>query len=905
MEKGMMWRALSWIWLAKKVCAKRVSRSERAMRRRPLLSCEPLEDRLLLSVAAEEQLFVYLLNRARHNPVAYGQEQGLSPTLLANVTPRPALAVNNLLFDSTEFHAGDMATRNYFAHNTPEGLTPDQMVTNAGYTLNSIFAPVGNNVESIAAGTVIDAPAALKLLIVDANTNPPGHRIQLLAMDPFFVAHREVGVGHAFNAASQFENYWSIHTAFTNSSDKFLTGVVFTDANSNGRYDLNEGLAGVTVDIGTASTTTNAAGGWSIPIAGTPSVTITVSGGAFVGTSTSAFTVGADNVEVDFISGNTNGIINFGDGFAGPFNHAPVLSTTAVFKLPSIAEDTANPAATLISTLVGTAITDKDLNAVEGIAVSAVTGNGTWQFSNDSGVNWNSFGTVSTAQALLLPASDMVRFLPNADANGTATFSFRAWDQTTGTVEGSADISVTGMTGGTKAFSSLARTASIVVTAVNDAPVLNPVPTPTLPATREDVRSVSVTVASILGTSVTDVDANAAKGIAVIGVTGGGTWQYSVDGGLTFFNFGVPADTAARLLRGGDRIRFVPALNFNGSSSITYRAWDRTKGAAGGKADITTLGSGGSAAFSTAQQTATITVTPFNDAPVLASGTPFLPAVAVNDTNPGPTGVSVDALAGGFITDVDAAPLKGIAVIGASGTANGQWQFSIDNGSNWTSFGALASTKARLLDATHLVRFLPNAGYTLITAASVLPTLTYRAWDQTSGVAGDIANITVVGGTSAFSARAHVARVRVNDAPSLTPAAATIGTIASNKIFLSTVAALLGNSVVDAGTGARQGIAVSGLTTTSGGRWQFSLDGGLTFLNFGTPTDSAARLLRATDKVRYIPLASNPGSATITFRAWDQTSSSAGKVLDLTLAGVIDPRGAFSSATDTASVSVT
>jgi hypothetical protein len=39
--------------------------------------CEQLEDRVVMSVAAEEQLFIYELNRAWHDPVAYQLERSL------------------------------------------------------------------------------------------------------------------------------------------------------------------------------------------------------------------------------------------------------------------------------------------------------------------------------------------------------------------------------------------------------------------------------------------------------------------------------------------------------------------------------------------------------------------------------------------------------------------------------------------------------------------------------------------------------------------------------------------------------------------------------------------------------------------------------------------------------------
>jgi hypothetical protein len=280
-----------------------------------------LEERIVLTttVTPEEQLFVYLLNLARNNPAAYQHAQNLSVDL-SGVAPQPPLAVNNELFASAQFHATEMATYNYFAHQSQvTGEWPNQMVRDQGYPL-PMTAPAGGNsfytlannsnqVESIAAGTST-AQDTLNLLLVDAGENPPAHRIQLLAMDAFFQLDREIGVGQAYNASSTYGNYWAIHTAFVDPSNEFLTGVVFNDQNNTGRYGLNEGLAGVTITVGNLHTTTNAAGGWSLPITNGQYV-VTASGGAFTGTSSVPVTVSGSNVEVDFASGLSTGYVNF------------------------------------------------------------------------------------------------------------------------------------------------------------------------------------------------------------------------------------------------------------------------------------------------------------------------------------------------------------------------------------------------------------------------------------------------------------------------------------------------------------------------------------------------------------------------------------------------------------------
>ena len=114
------------------------------------LSLERLENRLLLSVTSDEQLFIYLLNRARSDPQAYEAEIGLSVSL-AGIAAQPPLAYNELLYNSAKFHAQEMADNNYFGHTSDvTGDQPNKMAIDAGYNLP--WSPAGNQIESIGAG---------------------------------------------------------------------------------------------------------------------------------------------------------------------------------------------------------------------------------------------------------------------------------------------------------------------------------------------------------------------------------------------------------------------------------------------------------------------------------------------------------------------------------------------------------------------------------------------------------------------------------------------------------------------------------------------------------------------------------------------------------------------------------
>src|SRR4029078_997512 len=86
----------------------------------------------------------------------------------------------------------------------------------------------------------------------------------------------------------------------------------------------------------------------------------------------------------------------------------------------------------------------------------------------------------------------------------------------------------------------------------------------------------------------------------------------------------------------------------------------------------------------------------------------------------------------------------------------------------------------------------------------------------------------------------------------------------------------------DVDTGAASGIAITG--TTGNGTWQYSTDG-TTWTSFGAVSSSNALLLTSTTQVRYIPDGQNGEPPTFAFRAWDQTSGTAGSKVDATTSG--------------------
>jgi len=238
--------------------------------------------------SAEEQQFVYELNRARWTPRTVEAQAGLRS---GSIVPAPPLAINDNLAAAAGFRSNEMASLNYFAHQSPAtGKWPNQIAREFGYALPTYWPNASNNIESIHRGN----PTILG--VMQSFVNSEVHRTHVMGQG-WFATHEEIGVG-----AHLGDRVWAILTATESTPGLFLTGVVYNDWNGNLRMDLGEGLAGVTITAGARSTTTNAGGGWSLP-ATTGRYRVTASGGSFAGTSTATVWVNGFNIEVDFISG--------------------------------------------------------------------------------------------------------------------------------------------------------------------------------------------------------------------------------------------------------------------------------------------------------------------------------------------------------------------------------------------------------------------------------------------------------------------------------------------------------------------------------------------------------------------------------------------------------------------------
>ncbi len=450
----------------------------------------------------------------------------------------------------------------------------------------------------------------------------------------------------------------------------------------------------------------------------------------------------------------------------------------------------------------------------------------------------------------------------------------------------------------------LTATGSVVVniTAVNDAPVMIAA-TPTLPLT-EDGGAFSASIASLLGSSVSDVDSGAVEGIAITSLTlAGGTLQYSIDGTNWITVSGV-SPTNALLLRETDQLRFTPSSTNGGQTLIGYRAWDQTSGTAGGVADTTTHG--GTTAFSSTVNSITVNVASVNDAPTITDGSTYALSTTNEDTTSTGTLIST-LLSSSNLADVDSGALSGVAITAATGI--GTWQYSTD-GTSWRDFGLVSSANSLLITSSSQVRYIPNANN------GETATFSYRAWDQTSGTAStnataNYAATTSHGGTTAFSSSVATASIvvsGVNDAPVLDNTGnmtlVSINedqTTNSGQSVASIISSTGGDRITDVDSGATEGIAITA-TTNGNGFWEYSTNNGLSWNAVGSVASNSALLLRSTDLVRFVPNGENATTGDLTFRAWDQTSGTFGTKADTSTNG---GNSEFSTATEIASITVT
>jgi uncharacterized protein YkwD len=101
------------------------------------------------------------------------------------------LSVDGTLTAVAQAHSQDMATHNYFDHNSQDGRSPFDRITAAGYSFSTAA-------ENIAAGQRTPQD------VMTSWMNSPGHKANILNC-----ALHQIGVGYATASSSQYGVYWT------------------------------------------------------------------------------------------------------------------------------------------------------------------------------------------------------------------------------------------------------------------------------------------------------------------------------------------------------------------------------------------------------------------------------------------------------------------------------------------------------------------------------------------------------------------------------------------------------------------------------------------------------------------------------------------------------------------------
>ena len=412
-----------------------------------------------------------------------------------------------------------------------------------------------------------------------------------------------------------------------------------------------------------------------------------------------------------------------------------------------------------------------------------------------------------------------------------------------------------------------AATATVFVSPVNDAPLLDNTGTMQLSGITEDqVSNSGNTVAEIIasagGDRITDADAGALEGLALRAaavVSGAGVWQYSVDGGTNWLDVGAVSNGSALLLRASDRLRFVPDGSQPASASLGFRAWDQTEGSAGAR--VGTAGSGGTSAFSSAIETATITVSDVADAPTLT-------AVEGSALSFVENGAAAPVTASLVLADADSATLAGATVQIVNHYAPGEdlLAFSAQNGisGSWNgSTGTLTLSGSATVAAYEAA--LRSVTYQNISEApsTALRTVSFSADD---------------GVLTGAAATRDIAVTAVNDVPQTT-APASFAVDEDGSLLLA------GLSISDPDAGSdllRHEITVSSgsLAATGTGSVTVSGSGSAALVLVGTLADLNAYLASASTQPVFSPAPGASGSVVLQARTADGRSTGSGGVVD-------------------------
>lgn len=231
---------------------------------------------------AQEQYMLELINRTRENPFGEAARLGIDinqglPEGTLNGNPKPPLAFNPFLIDSSRTHSQWMLDNDIFSHVGVDDSAPFDRMVASGYTFSGTYA-AAENIAWAGTGNTNDPIDinSFTSLLHDNLFKSPGHRINILSSQV-----NEIGIGIknglftagtppnriVYNALMGTQNF-----ALSGASEApFILGVVYDDLDMDGFYSPGEGISGVSVSVpgGDYYAVTTTSGGYALPYTGT------------------------------------------------------------------------------------------------------------------------------------------------------------------------------------------------------------------------------------------------------------------------------------------------------------------------------------------------------------------------------------------------------------------------------------------------------------------------------------------------------------------------------------------------------------------------------------------------------------------------------------------------------------
>lgn len=268
--------------------------------------------------SGEEQVCVWLMNRARQDPEAEGiflantgdplvqnainffdVNTPLMMAEFAGYAPVPPAAFDRRLYLAAKAHSDDLIARDaqdhvgQFDRIETERFQFSRVRGNVfSYTKHALYGHAGFNIDwGDGANGMQDSR---------------GHRKAIMSLDGDYT---NVGIAAVAESDPSTDvgpwvvtgNYATAATWADDHYNRFIVGTVWQDSNKNSRYDVGEGLSDVTVtpDQGAFFAITAAGGGYAIPITAAGDYAVTFAGGELPRTHTVDISVGQDSVLLD------------------------------------------------------------------------------------------------------------------------------------------------------------------------------------------------------------------------------------------------------------------------------------------------------------------------------------------------------------------------------------------------------------------------------------------------------------------------------------------------------------------------------------------------------------------------------------------------------------------------------